>query len=172
MHELNNFNHVSILHKSKYCAREILAKSKKIPDNIEIMGDVALVTISEYFRTLKGTGWGALNSFAKTYKLPNWLISRIIDSEGIYEPRRNYMVRIVKGIIENPLESVILSDHFRLEVLKMATDDVDMARKFMAILSYKSKVNPTIFQSLIALVDVLYSEVSRLKAAVEINKTS
>jgi hypothetical protein len=138
---------------------------------VKTRGDVALKTIAEYFTALKGTGHGALNNLAKSYKLPNWLLSRVIKEEGIYEPRRNYMIKILKGIIENPLESVLLSDHFRLEVLKMASDDVDLALKFMAILSYKSQVNPTIFQSLIALIDVLYPEVARLKAEVESKKT-
>ncbi len=135
------------------------------------MGDVALETISEYFTALKDTGRGALNTFAKTYKLPNWLLSRIIREEGTYEPRRNYMVKILKGIIENPLDNVVLSDHFRLEVLKMASDDVDLALKFMAILSFKSQVNSTIFQSLIALIDVLYPEAARLKSAVVAKKS-
>lgn len=135
------------------------------------MGDVALETIAEYFIALKGTGRGALNDFAKAYKLPNWLLSRIIKEEGVYEPRRNYMTKILKGIIETPLEDVILSDHFRLEVLKMASDDVDAALKFMAILSFKSQLNPTIFHSLMALIDVLYPDVARLKLEIAAKKS-
>lgn len=135
------------------------------------MGDVALETIAEYFAALKGTRRGALVAFGKKYKLPPWLFSRIIKEGGTYEPRRNYMTKILKGIIENPLDNVLLSDHFRLEVLKMASDDVDAALKFMAILSFKSQLNPTIFQSLMALIDVLYPDVAKLKAEVDAKKS-
>jgi len=138
---------------------------------VKIMGDVALETISEYFTALKATRRGALDDFAKAYKLPNWLFSRIIKEGGTYEPRRNYMIKILKGIIETPLDNVVLSDHFRLEVLKMASDDVDAALKFMAILSYKSHINPTIFQSLIALIDILYPEALRAKSEIDAKKS-
>ena len=139
------------------------------------MADPTLELIYQYFSKLKqmseGKAYGLLAQFSKTYKVPQWMISRIINAEGDHEPRRNRLKNILSGIIDNPLDGVLISAHIKAEELSMAEpQDVDIALKFLAILSRKSQISPATLKSLIDLIDGLYNETRPAKPTLKIIK--